>query len=67
MAKPTPPKDHGKGTGEPGWTPQEKGQDASGESGTDQAAEDARPKGRPSDDREATERAAEQTERGSKE
>ena len=61
----------GKGTGEPGWTEREKGQDASGQPGTaqDQAAReagDARPKGRPSDEREATETAAERTRRDPK-
>jgi hypothetical protein len=65
------PKDTGKGTGEPGWTEQEKGQDASGQLGTGQEADageagDAKPKGRPSDDREKTESAAANTARDAK-
>jgi hypothetical protein len=70
------PKDTGKGTGEPGWTEQEKGQDASGQLGTGQLgtgqeadageAGDAKPKGRPSDDREKTESAAANTARDAK-
>ena len=60
------PDDKGKGTGEPGWTEQEKGPDASGLAGEapDHAAGeagDAKPKGRPSDDREQTESAAAET------
>ena len=60
----TMPNAPGKGTGEPGWTPEEMGQDASGQPGVPGEAKDAgeagdaRPKGRPSDDREATETAA---------
>jgi len=54
--------DQGKGTGEPGWTEQEKGPDASGRPPGDAgAAGEAVPKGRPSSDREATETAADRT------
>ncbi|TDH62205.1 hypothetical protein E2C06_12500 [Dankookia rubra] len=63
------PKDTGKGTGESGWTEQEKGQDASGQpaTATDAGeAGDAKPKGRPSDDREKTETAASDTARDAK-
>ncbi|HEY0419565.1 MAG TPA: hypothetical protein VGC80_08595 [Acetobacteraceae bacterium] len=61
-------KDTGKGTGEPGWTEQEKGQDASGLPGTTQDADageagDAQAKGRPTDERQQTESAAARTER----
>jgi hypothetical protein len=71
MATEHKPQDGGKGTGEPGWTEQEKGQDASGQPGTAQEADageagDARPKGRPSDDREKTETAAADTARDAK-
>ena len=66
MAKPTPPKDTGPGTGEPGWTPQEKGPDASGGDPAPGAAGDGQAKGKPRDDREATERAAQRTERDPK-
>ncbi|MFC7475822.1 hypothetical protein ACFQS7_15735 [Dankookia sp. GCM10030260] len=60
------PKEAGKGTGEPGWTEQEKGQDASGQAGSAEAADpgeagDAQAKGRPTNDREKTETAAANT------
>lgn len=63
MATPQKPQGTVKGTGEPGWTEQEKGQDASGQPGPAQGADagkagDASPKGRPTDDREKTESAA---------
>lgn len=62
------PKETGKGTGEPGWTEQEKGQDASGQPGNADAgaAGEARPKGRPSDERERSETAAADTARDAK-
>ena len=56
------PQEKGKGTGEPGWTPREKGEDAAGVPGAGEQAAgeagDTRPKGRPSDMREETETAA---------
>ena len=60
------PNDKGKGTGEPGWTEEEKGQGAptSGDAG---AAGEAVPKaGYGGDDRAATEAAAAQVENDSK-
>lgn len=65
------PNTKGKGTGESGWTEQEKGQDASGVPDADHGeasgeAGDSRSKGRPSDDREKSETAAERTEKDPK-
>jgi hypothetical protein len=55
-----------KGTGEPGWKPEEKSPDASGRAGSAKAAGEAAPKGRPNDAREQTESAAARTEQDSK-
>jgi len=52
--------DKGKGTGEPGWTPAEKGTNVTGDAG---AAGEAVPMGRPTSAREETETAAAKTER----
>lgn len=64
MAQQQTPKDQGKGTGEPGWTEEEKGLGA-GSQAADHAAAgeagDAQPKGRPTSDREKTEGAAANT------
>jgi hypothetical protein len=47
-----------KGTGEPGWKPEEKSPDASGQAGSAKTAGEAAPKGRPNDARADTESAA---------
>jgi len=60
MAEQTP-KDTGKGTGEPGWTEAEKGLGAGTQEAAAGAAGEARPKGRPNDDRAKTEGAAAST------
>ena len=48
-----------------GWTPQEKGQGAPGGGGSPGGAEEAEPKGRPTDDRAKTEEAAAETQKES--
>ncbi len=60
MAERTP-KDAGKGTGEPGWTEAEKGLGAGAQEAVAGAVGEARPKGRPNDDRAKTEGAAANT------
>jgi hypothetical protein len=57
------PEDGKKGTGEPGWTPAEKGTDVAEASGDAGAAGEAEPKGRPTGDREKSETAAARTDR----
>ncbi len=54
------PSDEAGGQAEEGWTPEQKGQGSSGDAGGGDPGEagDAEPKGRPSDDRAATEAAA---------
>ncbi len=54
------PSDEAGGQPEEGWTPEQKGQRSPGEAGGGNPGEagEAKPKGRPSDDRAATEEAA---------
>ncbi|MCO6418236.1 hypothetical protein JYK14_19000 [Siccirubricoccus sp. KC 17139] len=51
-----------KGSGETGWTPEEKTPDPAGRGGSGKAAGEAEPKGRPTGEREKTETAADRVE-----
>jgi hypothetical protein len=63
------PSDEAGGQAEEGWTPEQKGQGSAGDAGGGDPGEagDPEPKGRPSDDRAATESAAVEIEQGKSE